>query len=224
MSYQHGVRRRDPGEPARVLVAAPDAATKKSVADRLDRAVRTTEAPEDAHVVLALVSQPSGLADVLASLGKNNIPVLAFAMTPREARELLAAGAAGAIRRNADPQRLRAAIEAMSAGLSVIDFELSTETPSLPREQVRADIPRAAPTGGSPIESLEGEVAPSLTKREQEVIALMAAGLSNRRIAKRLGISEHTAKFHVNGILVKLNAGTRTEAVVTAARRGLLAL
>ena len=41
-------------------------------------------------------------------------------------------------------------------------------------------------------------------------------------IAKKLGISEHTAKFHVNGILLKLNANTRTEAVVLAARRGLL--
>ena len=53
---------------------------------------------------------------------------------------------------------------------------------------------------------------------------LLVQGLSNRRIAKRLGISEHTAKFHVNGILLKLGAGTRTEAVVQAARRGLIAL
>ena len=62
------------------------------------------------------------------------------------------------------------------------------------------------------------------TPRETEVLALMAEGLSNKLIADRLKISEHTAKFHVNAILNKLDAETRTEAVVSAARRGLLML
>jgi two-component system, NarL family, nitrate/nitrite response regulator NarL len=52
----------------------------------------------------------------------------------------------------------------------------------------------------------------------------MAEGLSNKLIAERLKISDHTAKFHVNAILNKLGAETRTEAVVLAARRGLLML
>jgi DNA-binding NarL/FixJ family response regulator len=64
----------------------------------------------------------------------------------------------------------------------------------------------------------------ALTPREAEVLSLMAEGLSNKLIADRLRISEHTAKFHVNAILNKLGAETRTEAVVLAARRGLLML
>ena len=61
-----------------------------------------------------------------------------------------------------------------------------------------------------------------LTTREQDVLELLAVGLSNKRIAVRLGISEHTVKFHVNAIYGKLGASTRTEAVNRALRRGLL--
>jgi two-component system, NarL family, nitrate/nitrite response regulator NarL len=64
----------------------------------------------------------------------------------------------------------------------------------------------------------------ALTPREAEVLNLLAEGLSNKLVADRLKISEHTAKFHVNAILTKLGAETRTEAVVLAARRGLLML
>ena len=51
---------------------------------------------------------------------------------------------------------------------------------------------------------------------------MLAEGLSNKQIAGRLHISEHTAKFHVNSILGKLGAGTRTEAVMRGLRSGLL--
>ena len=71
---------------------------------------------------------------------------------------------------------------------------------------------------------VEAGVASDLTRRESEVLALMADGLSNKEIAQRLTISDHTAKFHVNGILGKLGAQSRTEAVVLAARRGYLTL
>jgi two-component system, NarL family, nitrate/nitrite response regulator NarL len=62
----------------------------------------------------------------------------------------------------------------------------------------------------------------SLTAREREVLELVAAGLPNKAIARELGISEHTAKFHVGSLLGKLGAGSRTEAVTLATRRGLL--
>ena len=63
-----------------------------------------------------------------------------------------------------------------------------------------------------------------LTEREKQVVQLLAEGLSNKLIADRLGISDHTAKFHVNGVMMKLGASTRTEAVVEAMRRGLIVL
>jgi DNA-binding CsgD family transcriptional regulator len=64
----------------------------------------------------------------------------------------------------------------------------------------------------------------SLTPREIEVLAAMADGASNKVIARRLGISFHTAKFHVASILAKLDADSRTEAVAHAARLGLVML
>jgi len=63
-----------------------------------------------------------------------------------------------------------------------------------------------------------------LTRRELEVLAAMADGASNKAIARRLGISFHTAKFHVAAILAKLDADSRTEAVAKAAQLGLVML
>ncbi len=84
-----------------------------------------------------------------------------------------------------------------------------------PEEAERALIPpRAAPAGG-------GE---TLTPRELEVLQFMAAGESNKRIAWKLGISDHTAKFHVASILAKLSAGSRAEAVAIGIRRGFIYL
>ena len=74
----------------------------------------------------------------------------------------------------------------------------------------------AAPTGPDP-------EAP-LTPRELEVLTLLAEGASNKVIARRLGISVHTAKFHVGQLLDKLDATGRTDAVAHAARLGVIHL
>ena len=63
-----------------------------------------------------------------------------------------------------------------------------------------------------------------LTPRERDVLALMAEGASNKQIAKQLGISVHTAKFHVASVLEKLDATGRTDAVAHAARMGVIHL
>ena len=68
----------------------------------------------------------------------------------------------------------------------------------------------------------DGEIP--LTPRELEVLTLLAEGASNKEIARRLGISFHTAKFHVGSLLDKLDAVGRTDAVTHAARRGVLNL
>ena len=64
----------------------------------------------------------------------------------------------------------------------------------------------------------------TLTPRELEVLALMAEGASNKAIARRLGISVHTAKFHVGSLLDKLDATGRTDAVAQAVRQGVIHL
>lgn len=78
----------------------------------------------------------------------------------------------------------------------------------------------------SPSVTLNEDLAPAqtLTPREHEVLQLVAQGLPNKAIALRLGISEHTVKFHVTSILTKLDATSRTEAVRLGARNGLIVL
>jgi DNA-binding CsgD family transcriptional regulator len=70
----------------------------------------------------------------------------------------------------------------------------------------------------------EAAVAAQLTRREREVLALLAEGASNKTIARRLGISVHTAKFHVASLLDKLDATGRTDAVMHAARLRVIEL
>ncbi|MCY7273178.1 MAG: response regulator transcription factor [Phormidesmis sp. CAN_BIN44] len=62
----------------------------------------------------------------------------------------------------------------------------------------------------------------ALTSREVEVLGMLAEGLGNKTIARRLTISEHTVKFHISSIFSKLNASSRTEAVILGARQGLI--
>jgi len=79
---------------------------------------------------------------------------------------------------------------------------------------------------GSVIETDSGPklASASLTPREIEVLRLLADGASNKMIGHKLGISDHTVKFHVTSILSKMNAGTRTEAVTLGVRMGLVYL
>jgi DNA-binding CsgD family transcriptional regulator len=62
----------------------------------------------------------------------------------------------------------------------------------------------------------------SSTPSEREVLEMLAEGLSNKEIAWRLSISEHTVKFHLASVFAKLDVSTRTEAVMQGLRRGLL--
>jgi len=84
----------------------------------------------------------------------------------------------------------------------------------------RGDVALVSPDG----ETAHGEQCPPLTPREADVLMLLAEGASNKTIARRLGISAHTVKFHVGRLLDKLDASGRTDAVAHAARIGVLRL
>ena len=89
------------------------------------------------------------------------------------------------------------------------------------------DIANATPTSIGTTQAADATDAsadPILTPREREVLALLAEGASNKTIARRLGISVHTAKFHVGSLLDKLDATGRTDAVTHAARLGVIEL
>jgi DNA-binding CsgD family transcriptional regulator len=101
------------------------------------------------------------------------------------------------------PQAITAAIIGAAAGLY-----------TLTADQLHLSAP----------DDLDQMQAERLTPRELQVLALMSDGLGNKQIAAHLNISDHTAKFHVGQVLAKLGAGSRTEAVRTGIRRGLVAL
>ncbi len=124
------------------------------------------------------------------------------------AAALIGAGVRGLLLQDARADALAAALTALGQGLVVI-------TPAV-ADMLRAEPPLTA----NPPDPL----VDALTPRELQVIHLIAEGLPNKNIATKLGISEHTVKFHVNAILTKLNAQSRTEAVVRATRMGLIAL
>ncbi|HEV3457335.1 MAG TPA: response regulator transcription factor [Thermoanaerobaculia bacterium] len=182
------------GEPGLVVVAQADAAGAAAAAER----------DEPQAAVWDLGADPLGWLERLGAFGETGPPAVALLLDEEPAAAALAAGARGLLFRDAEAGRLAAALRALARGLLVFDDSL---LPSLLR-------PPAAPqTQPDP-----------LTPRELEVVQLLAQGLSNRRIAERLGISEHTAKFHVNSIVGKLGAQTRTDAAIRAARLGLVLL
>jgi two-component system, NarL family, response regulator YdfI len=162
---------------------------------------------DPAIVVLAV--PPPRVARTLEHLGgRPRIrAVIALAAAPHAVwtPETRRAGLRAALRSDTTSEELTAAIAATSAGLVVLHPDMATR-------------PAAALSGPSEA----GETA--LTPREIEILEMMAEGLSNRLIAARLGISRHTVKFHVASILAKLAAGSRTEAVTTGVRQGLIAL
>jgi two-component system, NarL family, response regulator DevR len=112
-------------------------------------------------------------------------------------------GARGYVVKDVDTRELVRAIQAISQGGSAFDSRSAAA-------MVRSVNAR------SPLESKQ------LTEREREVLSLLARGLSNRDIGKRLYISETTAKFHVGNILRKLNVSRRAEAVYAASKTGLI--
>jgi len=121
--------------------------------------------------------------------------------------------------------------EPVVIALAVGDADLADRLAAL-----LADVPglRLAAVGEpADVTLVVGHIAPDaalpddavgLTPREAEVLALLAEGASNKLIARRLGISVHTAKFHVGSLLDKLDATGRTDAVAHAARLGVIRL
>lgn len=133
------------------------------------------------------------------------VPVLVLLADGEQVEEAWAAGARALLKRDAAGEALCAAAAAALHGLVVVDPDLASSF-----------LPSPLPSDAAEMDEL--------TAREMEVLQLLAEGLTNKGIAERLGISKHTVKFHVNAILGKLKAQSRTEAVVRATRAGLLAL
>lgn len=201
--------------PVRVAVVTEDPLLRRGLTSLLAQVGDVRVVTDGAEVVLwdPGTDGERALARMrdIKSLGAPAVVVIA---APEHLGPALAAGARGVVLRGDVGPELGAALAAVKRGLTVIDTALSTA------------LIAAAPARGDarPVEPSRARGGGELTERERQVVALLAEGLSNKLIADRLGISDHTAKFHVNGVMAKLGAGTRTEAVVEAVRRGLVTL
>lgn len=156
-------------------------------------------------------------AETLARLGEMadaGIPTLVLRGETGDVAQgdqsLWIAGARGILSRRATGEQLAIALEAIAHGLRVQEYA---------SDDVRGNVGQV-----STLAATEDEMYETLTPRERAVLEAIADGMSNKQIAPHLGMSEHTVKFHVNSILGKLHAVSRTDAVVRATRAGILAL
>jgi two-component system, NarL family, response regulator YdfI len=138
------------------------------------------------------------------------LPVLALSDTANGALVLAAlqAGARGCLPKTATAAELAEAVQSLAVG----GASLHPTAASALLEQLRGADPGAAPT------------TEPLTPREAEVLRGVAAGLTNKAIALKLAISEHTVKFHLSSAMSKLGAASRAEAVAIAMQSGRLAI
>jgi DNA-binding NarL/FixJ family response regulator len=165
------------------------------------------------HVDAVLADAPTRehLGDWRNRHGETAFVVLVDGTDEEDSLDAFYAGARAILPRSAERNEIVSAIEAVARGLAV-----------LPRELLLTLL-----NGASAADELpdgNDAVRARLTPRELEVLGAMADGASNKAIARQLGISFHTAKFHVAAILTKLNADSRTEAVMRAAQLGLVML
>lgn len=154
---------------------------------------------------------PARFVDQLVELrgGVPALVLLANVSAGESARALLTAGARGLIPQDTSADRIAVALAALVGGMVVLH---------------PASMAAALPPPVTMADGASGSAVEALTPRESEVLQLIAEGLPNKTIAARLNISEHTVKFHVNAILTKFGAQSRTDAVVRATRAGLIAL
>jgi DNA-binding NarL/FixJ family response regulator len=206
--------------PLRVLVASDDdaiaATVETALRDRPDVHVATGRPhalrrllDESDPTVVVLAATTARSASALATIaGMLRVPPIVLLVDePAAAWTAMArrAGVRAVLGLDAAPEQISAAIAATTAGLL-----------TLHPDALRA---RAASSRSAAVAEDR-----ALTARQREILEMMAAGLSNRVIAARLGISAYTVKFHVAAILDALGARTRTEAVTLGVRHGLIAL
>src|SRR5438874_7236968 len=153
--------------------------------------------------------QLRGDVDVILihSRGLGRIPALSPATVPilylvqGETRTLRLDRASAVLRQDASPAQIRAATAALAAGLHVESLSVTA---------LHSD------------DGADFTLQEALTDREIGVLNLIAEGLTNPGIARRLGISRNTVKFHVSSIIAKLGAASRTDAVTLGMKRGLI--
>jgi len=187
------------------VVAQAESFSLVGNADPAALAARIRESQPD----LVLFEHRGALDDTLESLFSSG-PVFVLLTARDDAATYLGSahsGLRGILPLDSAPGEILAALHAASEGLIALHPDLLASLPV-------SDLAPSVPAGESS----------SLTPREIQVLRLLAEGLANKNIAWKLGISEHTVKFHITSIFAKLNVSSRAEAVASGIRRGLILL
>ena len=186
-----------------VLLTQPDF----TIAGEAGNGMEVIQLIEEIAVDVLLLDLEMPEMDGVATLGELNaraLPVRTIVFTAFDTDdriiEAVRAGAQGYLLKGAPREELFNAIRVVHAGGTLLQPVIAS------RLMARLNQPDPDP----------------LSPREQEVLALLAQGMSNRDIGEALIITERTVKFHVSAIMSKLNASNRTEAVAIAAERGLI--
>jgi DNA-binding NarL/FixJ family response regulator len=197
-----------------VTIVASLPSVRLGLADMLSshgHAIQAEDEAGDAANVWVLDEPSAAALDAVTAQRYSDAPRAAVVLSDQAgmANQLARAGLRGwaVLARDADADQLDLAVRSAEAGLVLLDLPVAATSLS------------AAALVAAPQQATE-----PLTARELQVLQLVAQGLPNKGIARRLGISENTAKFHVASLCGKLGASSRTEAVTLAARRGLILL
>jgi DNA-binding NarL/FixJ family response regulator len=166
------------------------------------------DAQPDAVLTVLERNQDELAEEITALTAETSVILVAHEPQPALIADALRGGVRALLPADSSPAEIVAAITAAAAGFVVLHPEDVSALVSAPVLAERAS---------------EG-IGQSLTPREVEVLRLMADGEANKGIAWKLGISDHTVKFHVASIMSKLRASSRTEAVTLGIRRGLIPL
>ena len=196
-----------------ILRSHPDLSVVGSSANSVSLLKQVEELQPDVVLVEWLGEDSEAVLELLQSLGTGlNSPAIVVLADFEESDrvvDILKLGVRAILPRRAASEEIVAAVVAASTGLVVLHPDL---------------VEDLLPRNGFPVPVLPTSPIQALTPREIEVLGMLAQGLGNKTIAKQLGISEHTVKFHVSSIFSKLNASSRTEAVALGARLGLIML
>ncbi len=207
--------------PTRVFVVAPTPMARAGLRSMLaavenvgvevvgESGPRADSAPEPAFSTaeVVLVADEELLDETALAVSEDGTQGLVLLSEEEGATRLLRAlplRGWGVVPLDAPPEELGAAVAAVAQGLVV--------------------LPRAVADGALAEAPAVEELSEPPTAREDEVLGLLARGLSNKQIARELHISEHTVKFHISSLYAKLGVGNRAEAVSQGARHGLISL
>ena len=197
----------------RVLVVAPSPISRAGVASLLTTsptievigsvAAFNEYSGPDPDVIVADWNDGDDFTEFAEAAPSAALVILTADIGQAAIAEALRSGIRAVVARPSSSSQILAAVEAAAAGFIVL---------------------QPGDLDGLLVNPRHSNMADPLTPREIEVLAMLAEGQSNKAIAHRLGISEHTVKFHVTSIMGKLNAGSRTEAVTVGIRQGLIML